>query len=401
MSSSIKKKDLILNEIVIESRVEDNFINATQLCKAGGKLFKDWYRLDSTKELIKELIQNLDCEGRFLLSQNIKLIDIKRGNSKKFSQGSWVHPDLAVQLAQWISPKFAIQVSRWIRELIITGSVAIDTKKTDEELLKLQEELKTKDNLIKDKDNIIKEKDDRLNRLHIIQKELLSYKKRVSKEETVYIVSTADYARQGIYKIGRTKSAMKFRSSTHNITHIQGDKIKVIREFKVNDSTLVEKNIHTKLQGLLLEGGREFFMCPYDLLESIVDLIVHNDDEENVVVNKIIESVFKLKETSFNSIDWMTGIPPDTFKETFLISQGEEKLAELDISKWSDIDKKEFIAKCIVEYDIKDKEIRWKAFQVFLLEKLTIPKSKFKVANWKPIVKEGAEKEKLAIKWRG
>ena len=45
---------LILNNIIIETR-EDGFINATQLCKAGGKVFKDWHRLNSTKELIKEL----------------------------------------------------------------------------------------------------------------------------------------------------------------------------------------------------------------------------------------------------------------------------------------------------------------------------------------------------------
>lgn len=41
---------LILNNIVIDSRECDNFINATQMCKAGEKQFNDWYRLDHTKE---------------------------------------------------------------------------------------------------------------------------------------------------------------------------------------------------------------------------------------------------------------------------------------------------------------------------------------------------------------
>ncbi len=31
------------------------YINAAQLCKAGGKLFGYWYRLDATKQLIIEL----------------------------------------------------------------------------------------------------------------------------------------------------------------------------------------------------------------------------------------------------------------------------------------------------------------------------------------------------------
>ena len=54
----IKKPEpstLILNDIVIIARKEDNYVNATQLCLAGNKQFNDWYRLDKTKELIKEL----------------------------------------------------------------------------------------------------------------------------------------------------------------------------------------------------------------------------------------------------------------------------------------------------------------------------------------------------------
>ena len=376
-----------LNNIVIEARKDDNFINATQLCKAGGKTFKDWHRLNSTKELITELENNLKSNGHLC---PLKLVDKKVGGNHS---GSWVHPDLAVQLAQWLSPKFAIQVSRWIRELFIIGSVTIDSKKTDEELLKLKIKLE-------EKDTMLKEQDDRLNRLYIIQKELLSYKKRASKEETVYIVSTANYARQGIYKIGRTKNAMKFRSSGHNTTHIEGDKVKVIREFKVNDSVLVERNIHTKLQGLLLEGEKEFFMCPYYLLESVIDLIVHNDDDENIFVNKIIDSVFKLKQMALNSVDWTTGIPSDTFNETLTITDGDEKLAVLDISQWNEIDKKEFIEKCIAEYSSADQIIKWKMFKIYLIEKLIIPKSRFKVSDWKQLVKEEAKKENIAIKWR-
>ena len=47
---------LVINNITIISRSEDNYINATQLCQAGGKKFYDWSRLDSTKELINTLI---------------------------------------------------------------------------------------------------------------------------------------------------------------------------------------------------------------------------------------------------------------------------------------------------------------------------------------------------------
>jgi hypothetical protein len=31
-------------------------------------------------------------------------------------QGTWVHPDVAINLGQWCSPKFAVAVSQWVRE---------------------------------------------------------------------------------------------------------------------------------------------------------------------------------------------------------------------------------------------------------------------------------------------
>ena len=90
--------------------------------------------LESTKELIKTLESDVGIPTS-------QLIDSKKGNTTKYSQGSWIHPDLAVQLAQWISPKFALQVSKWIRELAVTGSVRIGMEKTDNKILELQNAL--------------------------------------------------------------------------------------------------------------------------------------------------------------------------------------------------------------------------------------------------------------------
>ena len=44
-------------------REEDGYINATKLCKAGGKIFSNWYRLDSTKELINELENEIKADN--------------------------------------------------------------------------------------------------------------------------------------------------------------------------------------------------------------------------------------------------------------------------------------------------------------------------------------------------
>jgi hypothetical protein len=43
------------NGIVIQSRESDKYINATQLCKAGGKKFKHWNENDRTKHFLEAL----------------------------------------------------------------------------------------------------------------------------------------------------------------------------------------------------------------------------------------------------------------------------------------------------------------------------------------------------------
>ena len=144
------ESEMILNGITVLAREGDGYINATALCRAGGKKFNHWYSLESTKELIRVLeseinnkVSSKNTDAEIAVS---KLVDIKKGGNNKKGQGSWVHPDLAVQLAQWLSPIFSIQVSRWVREIALSGSVSVENTKTNEQLLLLQNEvLKTKE----------------------------------------------------------------------------------------------------------------------------------------------------------------------------------------------------------------------------------------------------------------
>jgi hypothetical protein len=108
----IKLNTLIVNNIIIESRQHDNFINAMQMCKAYNKKFNDWFFLDSTKEIIKALKDDVGIST---------LVEFKKGNK-------WLHPDLASQLSQWISPIFALQINKWIRTLLTNGMTTSRSK---------------------------------------------------------------------------------------------------------------------------------------------------------------------------------------------------------------------------------------------------------------------------------
>jgi hypothetical protein len=163
---------LNLNNIIIVSRPEDNYINAKQLCLAGEKNFNDWLQLDTTKELINDSVELLHND-------------------------SWIHPDLAVQLAQWISPKFALQVSKWIRALYSNNNVSVDTK------------------LLEEKEKEIQLKNQKIQLLEDIY--VKKQKRKNYPENVIYIVTTAENKKNRIYIVGKAQ-VFKERLSTYNKT---------------------------------------------------------------------------------------------------------------------------------------------------------------------------------------
>jgi len=125
--------EINLNGITVLSR-EDGFINATALCKAGGKQFNDWYRLEKSKLFLNALSSSTGYPADIL----IHIIT----NMKNEFRGTWVHPRIAVNIAQWISPIFDVQVSGWVYEIAVTGKVTVGQEKTYQQLLELQSENK-------------------------------------------------------------------------------------------------------------------------------------------------------------------------------------------------------------------------------------------------------------------
>jgi len=109
-------------KITIPTR-QDGFIHATKLCQVVKKRIGNWSRLSETKELISKVSNSTkNC------------VEVYKGNSINRAQGTWVHPDLGINLAQWCSPNFGLQVSRWVRELLLTTKVSIGAEKSDSEL---------------------------------------------------------------------------------------------------------------------------------------------------------------------------------------------------------------------------------------------------------------------------
>jgi hypothetical protein len=91
---------------VVRLRSRDGYMNATAMCQAAGKFWADYNRLGTTKDFLTELSSEVGIPITELVQS------VTGGNPAL--QGTWVHPQVAIHLAQWLSPKFAVRVTRWV-----------------------------------------------------------------------------------------------------------------------------------------------------------------------------------------------------------------------------------------------------------------------------------------------
>lgn len=104
-----------VQDSIVEQRAEDGYINATAMCKAAGKLFGHYRENGGTIAFLDELASDIGIPISGLVQS------VKGGATP---QGTWVHPHVAIHLAQWLSPKFAVQVSKWVHEWLSGKHVA-------------------------------------------------------------------------------------------------------------------------------------------------------------------------------------------------------------------------------------------------------------------------------------
>ena len=127
----------------------DGYVNVTKICQAAGKRLDKYFKTDHAKESMEFLQKTLDDE----YAANVKLgkaippyggiallTSCKGGNNNTVEQGTFAHPDLAIEIATWAHKSFRFQVSQWIRELMITGRVELGKEKSGQELKQKLEE---------------------------------------------------------------------------------------------------------------------------------------------------------------------------------------------------------------------------------------------------------------------
>jgi hypothetical protein len=260
-----EKDKITLGGVEIISRQSDGYINASQLCKAGNKFYKDWFRLEKTKEFLTELSQELKIDilndktekvgvGDFSHPPNTKvsLIENNMGTIESDDQSTWVHPRVAIHIAQWISPKFAVNVTGWIHKLLSTGSVKLERPvKSFSTLTEIDIEAEKLENEVK------------------------------MCEYTNELIIYCAYIGNGLVKIGFTDSNLVKRDKKHMSSESLYPQWRMIKFFKVSGKN-IEKMTHEFLKHYKVDffNQKEVYKPVKNLtifIEDIDDFLKDND----------------------------------------------------------------------------------------------------------------------------
>ena len=254
----VSKCNMILNDntdITINIR-NDGYIFATGLCKTVGKTLKNWFSLEETTNLISKVEKN----------------ETKQLVEKYYKTGTWLHPELGIELAEWCYAGFSLQVSKLVIKVI------------NEENLKMKKQLEEQEDKIKrlnELENKIKLLEDKNSTMNRIQK-----RQRFLDKYVVYIITADELEKDGIYVFGKainlTERVTTYNKSLeHRVVHFKSFKDNYhMRTAEVMFMYKLNKYRDSKKERLILPKDKDV-----SLFTNILDDIYNWFDYDNEIVN--------------------------------------------------------------------------------------------------------------------
>lgn len=214
----LREGKLMLNGTEIVCRSTDGKVNATQLCQAGNRLFKTWHRSEKTRAFLEALsasvLQSID-----------DLVTYETGSNK--NRATWVHPQVAINIAQWISPIFCVRVTEWLWMF---------------------------------------HREKRINIVETFRESLENETLDLDTSGFIYAL-TSNVLCDGIYKIGKTKYDVNFLTSKRYKTPY-GDKIEVLIHKPVKNRHQAEDIIKEKLCIHAINESCELVKCDLETIQK-------------------------------------------------------------------------------------------------------------------------------------
>lgn len=115
MSSKIVRHEY--NGSMSPQRKEDGYVCLTDMAKATGKKVAHYFELKSTNAYL----EGLSTDIGITISA---LVETTKGGDQLTDQGTWAHPEIAIDFAKWWSVPFRIWANRTLRHVIEEQSVS-------------------------------------------------------------------------------------------------------------------------------------------------------------------------------------------------------------------------------------------------------------------------------------
>ena len=237
-------------------------------------------------------------------------------------------------------------------------------------------ELESSKQIIAAKESELAEKNRRIANTQIVNKELLSYKLFLERNETLYVITSKIYSIQGAFKVGRSGSTgAKDRCTNMNTGHVPGDDLFIAMAFKTNDSKQLECRAHTLMQHHRIANSREWFHLPYPVICKIITMLNENHNAEQELMNEITQILHNISCASPEQIKWDEGIP-------LLITTTGNAAEHMDeivrpgftycIRGWTIEQTYDFIVSVLTEYKNQpvNKKSSWTSISKYLTAKL-------------------------------
>ncbi len=256
--------------IEVVCRARDGYINVTALCRAGNREYKTWKRTYGS--FIEKLSSAVHiCTAELERYEN-------HGNNGRVT---WVHPRIAVHIAQWISIDFSVQVSGWVHELLVTGGVRLGHETPEVELMRQQMEMmqlqlsqqsealaikEAEIERVREEERAKAEAESRA-RWQRKQEVYLRIHEKSSRPGFIYMIKNPN--KEGVVKIGLTESVERrladFRTPESSL-YCQ-------RKWAVQDMEVIEKALHSFYKDVRSSKGSEWFYERPGLEEEIDGII--------------------------------------------------------------------------------------------------------------------------------
>jgi hypothetical protein len=317
MVNNLTIQDKNNDSYTIICRESDGYINVTNLCKAGGRKFETWNRRDQSKNFLRVLEtrigENNALQNYVALSNTPSATLIKYETGYGSAQGTWVHPRVAINIAQWISPEFDVQVSDWVQQLFVLGEVKLTDKNTDNEIMdihkdkikhsrligegKIEESEEVLNGLCKKIIDLEERNKETENKLQETQAELAQSNKLVAKRRrkqylkgnVIYILRHTKF--ENYYKVGIARELTP-RISTYN-TCAPEDFEHVFHTYTMYNSE-IETMVKKRFDKNLYSYSKEWYKFENGLKEliSFIEISVKLFDIDINLMSKIKDSMF-------------------------------------------------------------------------------------------------------------